>query len=419
MGFPMKHSVFLKLAASGLVLGVTAVGCKPATNAHPASFASVSPKAEKEAAKAAAAASAALKARKAGKAIKAAEKAVALSPRTASYRALLGQAYLQQGRFASAEQSLADAISLDPADGKSALSLSLAQISLGKWEQARATLAGARGTIPAVDMGLALALAGDRDAGVALLETAVRETGSDGKARQNLALGYALAGRWAESRLMAAQDVPLDELDARMTKWAKFAQPRAASDQVASLLGVTPASDPGFPTQLALMAAPAQSATVAPDAPQPSEVAGTELPAAPGEVRYVEPSAPEAPVNAADAAPASVATAAVPHAPAKARSGRYVVQLGAYSSANRVEIAWNRNLGRVQHLSEYTPSSSVVRKRTATMHRLAAAGFETRAEADKVCAQVKARGGQCFVRSAAGDAPVQWVSRASAAYAAR
>jgi len=45
---------------------------------------------------------------------------------------------------------------------------------------------------------------------------------------------------------------------------------------------------------------------------------------------------------------------------------------------------------------------------SATLHRLSIAGFPTRAAARSVCLAVKARGADCFVRTAAGDAPLQW-----------
>jgi cell division septation protein DedD len=47
---------------------------------------------------------------------------------------------------------------------------------------------------------------------------------------------------------------------------------------------------------------------------------------------------------------------------------------------------------------------------TKTVHRLSVGGFATREEARNLCNQVKASGGDCFVRGVAGDAPVRWAS---------
>ena len=56
-----------------------------------------------------------------------AEAAVLAEPRNPAYRAVLGSAYLDAGRFASAETSFKDAIELGDNSPRNALSLSLAQ----------------------------------------------------------------------------------------------------------------------------------------------------------------------------------------------------------------------------------------------------------------------------------------------------
>lgn len=459
----MKTTTFLKIAGSSLILGVAAVGCT-ANGGKPASLASKAPrakapkavdapKAEKQAANLAKTVNEALKARRADKAIPAAEQMVALSPRNASYRALLGQAYLLGGRFQSAGTSFQDALVLDPSNGRAALSMALAQIALGDGAAAHATLYHYRDVIPQADLGLGLALSGDREQAIPLLEAAAHAQGADAKTRQNLALSYALAGRWTEARATAAQDVSPAELDIRMMKWASFANPRASWDQVAMLLNVTPHSDVGQPARLALApdAAPAAMAEAAPvEAPAPVAEAAPE-PAAAQPVAIAEAApvpaassetAPLVTVAAADipasAAPVSytapvpavvaqrplieAAPAPVKHAAAPRRfrgSGQYVVQLGAYSNASRVETAWNRVAGRVGVLSGYMPASTTFSSRSATFHRLSIAGFESRGQAVEVCGKVRARGGTCFVRTKAGDAPVQWVSRGLTKLASR
>ncbi len=54
------------------------------------------------------------------------------------------------------------------------------------------------------------------------------------------------------------------------------------------------------------------------------------------------------------------------------------------------------------------PAASTRASGTATVHRLAIAGFVGRAEAQRVCDRIKAGHGACFVRLAAGDQPIQW-----------
>jgi len=124
------------------------------------------------------------------------EQAVLGDARNADYRLVLAQAYLSAGRFASAETLFNDVLTLDPARNRAALNLALTQIALDHGADARATLDTHRDLIAPADLGLAYALAGDAPNGVRILETAARGEAATAKTRQNLALAYALAGRW-------------------------------------------------------------------------------------------------------------------------------------------------------------------------------------------------------------------------------
>lgn len=449
----MNKAILIKFAASAVLLGTVAVGCKPAT--HPASLSSVAPKADKQAARLADRASDALTRKDSVAAVKFAEDAVALAPRVAAYRVLLGRAYIAAGRFVSAEAVLADALTLNPGDGQTELSLALTRIALGKWDDARTLLASAKGKVGESDRGLALALAGDKPGGIEALEAAARAEGADAKARQNLALGYALSGRWAESASIAAQDLPSAMVKARMTEWAQMSQPRDAWDQVAALMHVTPVEDAGLPTALALEQPQADSTALAAADPVPADViaAADPLPASAGPAPAAElaaaapaPAVPEpaAPVEVAQAdpqpaAPVSAVTPVDLPAPApylvqaaattpppliaaptrpgrlllaratprpvrQGLTGRYVVQLGAFSSADKVESAWRKTARRVNHIAGLTPSQATF----GSVHRLSLAGFETRGAAVALCRQIRASRGECFVRVNAGDALAQW-----------
>ncbi len=163
--------------------------------------------------------------RNAAKAIAAAEKQVRKAPQDAVARANLGNAYLLAGRFESAVTALEDARYLGDTSARSVLGLALAHVGVGNGAAAVALLDGAQSSIPVSDYGLALALAGDTTRGVDVLAQALRGGENTVKLRQNLAYAYALDGRWNEARLMAAQDVPPDQLDHRITVWAKQGKP--------------------------------------------------------------------------------------------------------------------------------------------------------------------------------------------------
>ena len=419
----MPNPTIAKLAASTLMLGVTMVGCKPtADGSRPRSASQTAITPERQANIAAASAVAATRDGNADEAVRQAELAVSLAPRDAGYRATLAEAYLKSGRFDSAAAAYRDVLRLNPGDARSSLSLALTQIGLGRDADAIATLGAANGAIPAADHGLALALAGDKEGAVRLLSAAAREEGATGRVRQNLALAHALAGDWMQARTIAAQDVPGDELGARMAKWAEFTQPKQTYDQVATLLGVTPILDAGLPTRLALVdnvAAPVQVAAAEPVAP----VADTFTPAEPVEVAQAAP-VDASPVLAAAMAsvesvlpvqmarPVTRTIRAAATAPA-AFKGRYVVQIGAFASAASVERAWNGAVSRYDRLAEYAPASTRFGVGRNALTRLSVGGFASRGPATDLCDSLRRAGGSCFVRATAGDAPVRWASRVS------
>jgi Flp pilus assembly protein TadD len=371
------------------------------------------------------------------KAVAAAETAVALAPQNASYRALLGQAYLTAGRFASAASALADSLSLDPSNGGAALHLALAQIANGQWSQARETLARHEGAIGAADHGLALALAGNPGRAVEVLTAAARAPGADAKTRQNLALSLALAGRWPEAKTVASADVAPGEVDRRIMQWAAFAQPRTASDQVAALLGVVPVADAGQPVQLALN-------TTVPTVAAVTQVVDTVDAYMPGTTAAVAPAAVVADVGAEVAPGVSPLRSTVAFAPrqevvqavsitqpstvnrlkspvaakvlaktAKTATpravvrGNFYVQLGAFESAGVARDAWARLSRGHASLRELSPHGMTINARGASFYRLSVGGYARR-DADALCGQVRSRGGRCFVRTGAGDQVAAW-----------
>jgi Flp pilus assembly protein TadD len=249
----MKRNVALKLAGSTLVLGLTMVGCKPAAT-RPASASSEAPRAADGAAKAYAQAYAKVQKGETADALPLAERAVELSPRDAGYRMLLADLYLKNGRFASAEAAYGDVLSIDPKNQRAALARTLMLIGQGKTGEAQIELDRLAAFAPPADVGLALALAGQSDRAIEMLEPAARAPQANGRVRQNLALAYALAGDWGRARVVASQDLSPAEVGNRLRQWAAFSNPSAPHLQVAAVLGVTAApSDAGQPVRLALV----------------------------------------------------------------------------------------------------------------------------------------------------------------------
>ena len=469
----MNHTATFKLAASTLVLGLTMVGCTPATNNYGLVSASAkAPRAEQQAAALYQQAQAAVQQSQLAQALTLTEQAVELSPTDTGYRMLLGDLYLKNGRFVSAEQAFTDVLTLDPNNSRATLSVALAQIAQGENGPALTALNRLAQTAAPGDVGLAFALAGQPGRAIEMLEPAARATDADGRVRQNLALAYALAGDWQKSRATAAQDVSPAEINQRMEHWASLANPSAGSNRIALLFGVTPVSDAGQPERLALAPAAAQSnayasvdialpsveaseqaaapagapvevasATAtdaytyeAPAQPdlfaQPTAIAAVDLPSSvampavergeTAEVRYaaavealVEAPAPaEKPAVVAGKAPLpTFQPARKKQQLAAHRPSRFVVQIGAYKNSRQVEQAWTHVQRRYDLGGSQPLSTTVSIPGRGIFHRLSVSGFGTTGEAGRVCRSIRARGGACFVRTTAGDAPIQWASR--------
>ncbi len=384
----------------------------------------------------AAAAQNALKKGKVEKAIGLTEALVAANPREPSYRTLLGHAYMKAGRFNSAATTFDDAMKLGDNTARTALALSLARIAQGRSREAVAILDDWRDAIPAADLGLALALAGESGRGVAILADAVRSGDESVKLRQNLAYAYALDGRWREARVMAEQDVPADQVDDRIVEWASRAKPEDNALRVAGLLNAPLRVDPGQPTALALNPSAAQEQLAAETTAAPAFAAKGELPATGETAEALAQYRPvDAPADAAQApAPSkfdsafassevaqpvvavapqpkakSAAVAKKPRAFAGHKSGlrprqasvkyaagsSHLVQLGSFFTQQGARRAWGIYASQNPELKHHKMTITQATVRGKNYWRVAAGGLNGKG-ASGLCSTVKGRGGACF-----------------------
>ena len=436
----MKNKTLIKLALSTAVVGFTALGGAGVVASSAATHASVDANAKK-------AHSWAKKAEKlftkgkTDKALGFAEAAVEADLTNMEYRSLLARIYMTQGRFVAAERTFMDVMELGQVDARTVIGVALTRIAQGKVDSAISLVDANRAILPASDYGLTLALAGDSKRSVDVLVDAIRADNATARTRQNLALAYALDGRWREARIMAVQDMPQDRVDDRIVEWAQYARPGAYQTRVAGLLNVTPRADSGQPVRLALGGATTAPVMAAAEEPAPvvmayAEPQTTELAAvgpAPVADGYSESDvriaaavasvsnneaplikAPEGPAKAAEATPApkpvKLALADVP-APTAKVSGKYLVQLGAFSSAGNAQKAWNQYTRKHKVLSGFTSASSTVNIKGKTLTRLAASGFGNYQTAAAACSQIKKAGGDCVVKTVDGSAPVRMAAK--------
>ena len=240
-----------------------------------------------------------------------------------------------------------------------------------------------------------------------------------------------------EARVVASQDVPAEQLDARVSDWALQASVGSAQSRVAALLGATLRSDPGQPAQLALGdahpatalaanevvpapaqggelpaldAAPAFAQVEAPEPAQPVTQLASYEPAArsvwtdavamPGADR--SPVAQRAPKPAKSQASRKVGASAV-NSVANRRTGTHVVQLGSFSSEEGAKRAWNLFVRRDASLKgrEMRITQATVNGRR--FWRVAAAGYDANAARTK-CSTVRGQGKECLAY-AGGNGP--------------
>jgi len=419
----------LALAVTTAIAGLTMSGC----------MTSSAPRAETSFGSA----QAALAKGQAEKAIVHAEAAVLAEPRNPGFRALLGAAYLEAGRFQAAATSFGDALDLGDTDPRTVLSFALAKIATGEPGAALSVLEEHAGNLDYADLGLALGLAGQPERGVHVLVNAVRASeNASPKLRQNLAYTFALAGNWPAARVMAAEDVPADQLDGRLAQWAAMTAPEMAPQRIASLLDVTPRADGGQPQHLALANFPAKAVMVAEAAaqaevelaasepvqvadPAPSATFAAAFAAPEPSIQTVESSRPgiryvsnpvvqQLPASAGRAAPAPrrvastasqrrmAATAGTVPAPAASdkAAASHLVQLGAYDSKIEAERGWTVLPAKFPQLKNHQPviTEAVVNGRT--FWRVAADGFGPKS-AKAMCGTVKSAGRGCFAYAAA------------------
>lgn len=438
----MKDRASRRIAASSLILAATLAGCSGVgLSSH---VGNQPDQVERMAGAQAQEAEKALHARNATRAVEAAEAAVAADPDNAAWRSLLGRAYLLAGRYGSAQAAFQDALTLGNTDARTIVNLALVQTAQGQAESARGLLVDHMDHLSAADYGLAMAMAGDPDEAVRILSQAIHDPAATARERQNLAYAYALSGQWVEARQMATVDLPPLEAAKRVAGWAQMAQPGVESARVVAMIGVQPrGDDAGLPVRLALVTKPAGApvqmaqADAAP-APAPafadqpvvdsqqeaaqsmiaaaSENNASEAPMpAPFEIAGNETNPVPVPMQRAKAVP--VLRASIPVArPANrwvpvdpARGSAWVVQIGAFTSREAAQMSRVQIVRTNPALQAFPVIDSSVSIKGRSYYRVAVAGFSDRGGADRLCANIKAQGGNCFVRLGGPEAaPTRW-----------
>ncbi|MEM7570247.1 MAG: SPOR domain-containing protein [Pseudomonadota bacterium] len=133
----------------------------------------------------------------------------------------LAQAQLHLGQPGLAVESARKAIQLDPNDAKAMGILGISMDVMGDHQGAAAIYSDAMSRFPgslalASNHGLSMVMTGDLETGVRLLEDVVRDPRARARDRQNLSLGYALAGDYDKAAALAAIDLDVSGVRANL-----------------------------------------------------------------------------------------------------------------------------------------------------------------------------------------------------------
>jgi len=338
----------------------------------------------------------------------------------------LGLAYALAGDPHHAITILEPAARADDSSAKVRQNLALAYAFAGDWKRARITAAQ---DVSPKDLAkrlqqwaeLASPTAGSTRVATMLGVTAVADPGQPAE--------LALAPAPTDGALAAAEPVPAAPevpADPAVAEQAVPVAPVVVAQTVAEPVAApveTAAAEPApvetAPAPVEVAQAPVAVAPPAVEVPTPAPAVEADPAAA--QVQYaaaakelIEPSAPVERKIVPTPIPAYIAQAPVKRSGFSHGYGRYVVQLGAFTSSAQVERAWAQAVRRYAFAASQEPLSTTVQiPGKGTFHRLAVAGFSSQAAAARLCQSIRQRSGNCFVRTIAGDAPVQWAARYS------
>jgi Flp pilus assembly protein TadD len=353
----------------------------------------------------------------------------------------VGLAFALAGQTQRAIQILEPAARAPEANGRTRQNLALTYALAGDWQRARtiaaqdvspAELSGrlqqwaqlARPSSPATQVAGLLGVSPREDAGQPVRLALAPTT------PEPVALAAAEAAPQPEPEAEApvqfaeavpAQPAPVEAAAPSPIQYAEAIPATAVPQQAEPAGGWWPTEAPSREVPAPIEPQPAPSAPVrfaAAEVPVPKPTAAVP------EARYVAAarslSAPQpallrastqiarAPRPVFEAARPRLASAIVP-LPRPGTAGRFVVQLGAFSNPQNAERAWAQAERRFG-LASGEPRTTTIAIGGRTLHRVSIGGFGDRAGAARVCASIQSRGGACFVRATAGDAPVRWAS---------
>ncbi|MEO0410930.1 MAG: SPOR domain-containing protein [Pseudomonadota bacterium] len=289
----------------------------------------------------------------------------------------LAQAQLHLGQPGLAVESARRAVQLDPNDAKAMGILGISMDVMGDHQEAAAIYTDAMTRFPgslalASNHGLSMVMTGDMDVGTRLLEDVVRDPRARARDRQNLALAYALSGDYDRAAALSAIDLDVTGVRANLL-YADMLRAMSPKARLATL--VTGAQSPKTDNT--------QNANAI-------YLRGDNAAWVEASIRRLVPDE------------GSADLAGVP--PLMDPTG-WAVQIAAYRKLEHLAPGWAYLSSKYAAIiGGLEPRRSEVTHPPATKgpvgfyHRLNAGPLRTKQEALDICAKMKARGADCWVR---------------------
>ena len=317
-----------------------------------------------------------------------------------------GKAALALGDFDTALVGFTAAAELMAGDERPLSGKAIALAATGNTGRAIATLQSATEASSRSNLALVLAVSGDPDGAIELLEPLVLDGKAEARDRQNLSMAYLMAGREDKAYQIARLDLDAASVDDTFTFYRSLASLSEASKMQALVTGTI---DPSWTRE--------ETANL-----QMEDTLDRQLAAS----RFVsEPKLmAEAPVPEPATQTVAPANYIIEEAPPLLEPEGWALQIGAYRTIDRLVKGWNilyeRNL---DILADIPPRRSEidfgVREEgpSGFYYRLNAGPLKTLSQAREICTELRERGTRCWIRppeSSEGKLPTTEVAEAAA-----
>jgi len=294
-----------------------------------------------------------------------------------AYRGLSkAQLYLNQTGLAV--ETARRAVQIDPEDPESRSVLGVAMDVHGDHQGAISIYADAITRFPGSmsilsNYGLSMIMAGDMEEGTRMLEDVVRDPRATARDRQNLALAYALGGDFDRGGALAAIDLDVDGVRANLL-YADMLRALSPRARFASLISSTRAPKTDYSQNANAVYLRGDNAA------------------------WVEETVRRL-------VPVSMPEEAVTDVPPLMDPTGWAVQIAAYRKLEHLAPGWSYlSTKYADIIGDLEPRRSEVNHPPAAkgpvgfFYRLNAGPLRSKAEADDICRQLEARGGECWVR---------------------